>query len=440
MDALDRRSLLKAGIGLGAAAAIPGCISPTPNSTANSSESAPTTPLAPPAPAKPSDRFDHLQPMTGGLSAPHALDYQERCDKLRDELRFAAAGALLVAGGASLRYFSGVSWGVNDRFFGALFFEKGEPIYFTPAFESARAQESIMKGFEIRAWEEDQDPMKMVGDALRERGLISQRLAWEVEIPYRYLDQFTKANPSLAVTSGFEPVRRCRMVKSAKELAIMRRADSITKTAIREAAKHLVEGTSEEEFVSWVGQAHRKLGASSPWAIGLFGPNAAYPHGTKERRKLREGDLVLCDAGASLLGYQSDVTRTFAFGKPSERQRHVWNTVKKAQDAAFAAIRPGVACEEIDKTARTVIEASGFGADYKDFHHRLGHGIGLEGHEEPYMVRGNKLPLQPGMTASNEPGIYLYGELGVRLEDVFVVTEDGAEYLGPASTDIKLSP
>lgn len=441
MSSLSRRELLKAGgIGLGAAA-ISGCLANSGAKSAGTVNSAAATP-----PAKPSGKFDHLSPMLGGtggldgLIAPHALDYQERQEKLREELRFAAAGALLVAGTASLRYFSGVSWGVNDRFFGALFFEKGDPVFFTPAFERARAEESIPKGFAIRAWEEDEDPMRMVGEALRERGLASSRLAWEVEVPYRYLEQFQNANPGLAVTSGFEPVRRCRMIKSAKEIAIMRRADEITKTAIREAAKHLQEGTSEQEFCAWVSEAHRKLGATNPWVLGLFGPNAAYPHGTKERRKLQTGDLVLCDAGASVMGYQSDVTRTVAFGKPSDRQRKVWETVHKAQAAALAAIRPGVACEEADRAARAVIEAEGFGADYEHFHHRLGHGIGLEGHEEPYMVRGNKLLLKPGMTASNEPGIYVYSELGVRLEDVFVVTENGAEFLTPSSEPIGTAP
>lgn len=436
MKDFSRRDLLRAGgLGLGAAA-VSGCL-------ANAGAKSATSPAAgaqaatPTAPTgKTSGRFDHLAPMTEGLIAPHSLDYQERQEKLREELRFAAAGALLVAGTSSLRYFSGVSWGVNDRFFGALFFEQGDPVFFTPAFERARAEESIPKGFAIRAWEEDQDPMQLVGDTLRERGLASSRLAWEVETPYRYLELFQKTNPALAVTSGFEPVRRCRMIKSAKEISIMRRADEITKTAIREAAKHLQEGASETEFCEWVREAHRQLGASHPWVLGLFGPNAAYPHGTKEKRKLQSGDLVLCDAGASVLGYQSDVTRTLAFGKPSDRQRKIWETVHKAQAAAHAAIRPGVACEEADKAARDVIDAAGFGPDYKHFHHRLGHGIGLDGHEEPYMVRGNKLPLQPGMTASNEPGIYLYGELGVRLEDIFVVTENGAEFLGPAAENL----
>lgn len=382
-----------------------------------------------------SGRFDRLQPWLDGMAQPEEKDYEERRERLRRELRRAEAKALLVAGTPSLRYFTGVSWGLSDRFFGTVLFEEGEAAWIVPAFEKARALESIPEAMEVRAWEEDEDPMAIVGEILRSRDQGGGPLAIEVETPHRYVERIAAASPGLRLASGFEPVRRCRMVKTERELAWMRRASEITKRAIREAARHLTEGMTEEEFAGLMGEAHRKLGASSPWALVLFGPNAAFPHGTKEKRRLREGELVLCDTGASLYGYQSDVTRTWCLGKPSDRQRKIWETVKNAQEAARREFRPGNPCENVDGAARQVVEEAGFGPGYKFFHHRLGHGIGIEGHEEPYMVRGNKLPLETGMTSSDEPGIYIYGELGVRLEDVMVVTENGGEFLGPASAD-----
>jgi Xaa-Pro dipeptidase len=219
------------------------------------------------------------------------------------------------------------------------------------------------------------------------------------------------------------------MIKDAHEVALMRRANEITMRAHRAVFQSLREGTRHEDAVRWNVEAHRRLGADGG-SLVLFGADAAFPHGTTQPRPLAAGDVVLLDGGCDLHGYKSDITRTMIFGgKPTDRQRRIWDLVRKAQDAAFRALRPGVECQAIDAAARQVIADGGFGPDYRYFGHRLGHGIGMDGHEHTYLVRGNTTKLQPGMCFSDEPGIYVPGELGVRHEDIVHVTADGAESL-----------
>jgi Xaa-Pro dipeptidase len=221
----------------------------------------------------------------------------------------------------------------------------------------------------------------------------------------------------------------CRGIKNEKELAYMDLANRITKLAYQEGFKNLQEGMSRADLGGIIRASHQKMGVRGGGGP-LFGPSSAFPHGTLTERALQEGDIILVDGGCSVEGYRADVTRTIVFGKPSDRQKMVWEVVRMAQVAAHKAVRSGVSCEEIDRAARKIVEEAGFGPDYKYFTHRVGHGIGMEGHEYPYLVRGNKLKMQPGMTFSNEPGIYIYGEFGVRIEDCFVVMEDGARFLG----------
>ncbi|MCJ7582940.1 MAG: M24 family metallopeptidase, partial [Candidatus Aminicenantes bacterium] len=213
------------------------------------------------------------------------------------------------------------------------------------------------------------------------------------------------------------------------EVAYLDLANRITKLAFQEGFKNLQEGMTTRVLSTNISNAHRQLGARGSGGP-QFGPNSAFPHGSSVSRDLHEGDIIMVDGGCSIEGFQSDVTRTLVFGQPTDKQKKVWDIVKKAQSEALKAVRPGAACEDIDRAARKVIEDAGFGPDYKYFGHRVGHGIGMQGHEYPYLVRGNKLKLQSGMTFSNEPGIYIYGEFGVRIEDCFVVTEDGGLILG----------
>jgi len=226
----------------------------------------------------------------------------------------------------------------------------------------------------------------------------------------------------------------CRGIKNEKELAYMDLANKITKMAYREAFQHASEGMTSQELASLIREAHEQMGTSGG-GYPLFGPGSAFPHGTRERHDLADGDPILVDGGCSVEGYRSDVTRTIFFGTPSDKKKKVFDIILKAQQDAQKAVRPGATCESIDFAARKVVEDAGFGPDYKYFAHRLGHGIGMEGHEYPYLVRGNKLELKPGMTFSNEPGIYIYGEFGIRIEDCFAVTEDGSNVLGGMSVE-----
>lgn len=210
-------------------------------------------------------------------------------------------------------------------------------------------------------------------------------------------------------------------------------ANRITKLAIQYGFGKLQAGMTKGQAGAFFGEANSQMGVSGGGSPS-FGFTTAFPHGTSQKRDLTDGDVVQIDTGCSIEGFKSDVTRTIIFGKPSDRQKEVFDVVLKAQQAAFKAVSPGVACGEIDRAARKVIEDAGFGPGYKYFAHRLGHGIGIEGHEYPYLVKDNPLLLKPGMTFSNEPGIYLYGEFGIRIEDCFVVKEDGAYVLGGMQT------
>jgi Xaa-Pro dipeptidase len=217
------------------------------------------------------------------------------------------------------------------------------------------------------------------------------------------------------------------MIKSPAEIALLQRANDITIAAYRAVFADLREGMTQQELSANIAAAYQALGVQGN-AMAIFGKYTAFPHGSIQPQKLQEGDMVLVDDGCSVEGYQSDITRTTVFGKPTARQREIWNLERKAQDAALAAATPGATCESVDAAARKVITNYGFGPGYKlpGLPHRTGHGIGLDGHEWTYLVRGNKTRLEPGMCFSDEPTIAIYGEFGVRLEDCMYITEDGA--------------
>ena len=340
--------------------------------------------------------------------------------------------ALVIAPGTSMVYFTGAQWRADERFFGMVLTREGEPAWVVPAFEKSRALEQIEAGSDVRTWLEHESPYALAAGILRDRKVATGRLGLEETMPFAFADGLAKAMPALSAESGTPVTAGCRMVKDAHEIALMRRACELSVRAHRAIFASLREGVTAAEGGRLFGEAARRLGLERPWALVLFGPDAAVPHGTRQPRPLKRGDVVLLDAGGSLHGYSSDITRTAVFGaRPTERQRQVWELVRRAQEAAFKAARPGVECQAVDAAARKVIEDGGFGPDYRYFTHRLGHGIGLDGHEWPYMVRGSTTRLAPGMCFTNEPGIYVEGELGVRHEDTVVVTENGCENLAP---------
>ena len=369
-----------------------------------------------------------LKPMAQQAQPITREEYIERQERARRYMREVGIDAVLLTGGTSLSYFAGVRWGISERMFGMILPAKGEPAYLTPAFEKGRALEQIKFGNDVRTWEEDESPYRLAAAILKDRGIAAGRLGVEETVQFRFVDGVAKAAPALKVVSADPVTARCRQVKSAHEVELLRLANRITLRAFEAAAATLREGMTHYELAANISAAHDRLGAAGG-ALVLFGEHSAAPHGTVAPQKLKVGDVVLLDGGCHVQGYESDVTRTVVFGEPSERQRRVWDIVHRAQAAAQMAAHPGAACEEVDAAARKVIADAGFGPGYKYFTHRLGHGIGLDGHEWTYLVKGNQTKLEPGMAFSDEPGIYIPGEFGVRLEDVMVVTPSGAELL-----------
>jgi len=382
-----------------------------------------------PAPS-PSDEvpaaIDALRPFTDG-ALPITLDeHRARIARAQALMRGEDLDAIVLASGSGLEYFTGAEWGLSERFFGAVVTREGDPAWVTPAFEKARALEQIQVGTDVRAWEEHESPSALVASILRDRRATG-RVGIEETMPFTFANEIGAALPSARVVSATAVTAGCRMIKDAHELALMRRANEITVRAHRAVFQSLREGMTQAQVSALSAQAHRKLGMGGG-ALVLFGPDAAYPHGTTRPRPLRRGDVVLMDGGGRLHGYASDITRTGVFGAPpTERQRRVWDIVRRAQQAAFDAARPGVEAQTVDAAARRVVEEAGFGPDYRYFTHRVGHGIGMDGHEWTYFVRGNTTKLRPGMCFSDEPGIYIPGEMGIRHEDCIFITETGAE-------------
>lgn len=370
-----------------------------------------------------------LKNMVKGVKPLTPSDYENRRERAKQLMARHNIAGLFLSGSTNLRYFTNVNWGRSERTFGAVLNLKGDPVWVCPAFELKRAKERIPEGQEIRTWDEHESPFKLITGIMKDLGSGKGPLALGPTIRSFVFYGLRKDGPGLELADGAVITEGCRGVKTKREIEYMDLANRITKLSFREGFKNLREGMSPRDLSVSIREAQMKMGVSGGGGPS-FGRNSAFPHGSMVRRNLEKGNIVLVDGGCSVEGFRADVTRTIVFGQASGRQKKVWDVVRKAQAEALKTVRPGVPCENIDRTARKIVEDAGFGPEYKYFAHRLGHGIGMEGHEYPYLVRGNKLKLKPGMTFSNEPGIYIYGEFGVRIEDCFVVTENGGRHLG----------
>jgi Xaa-Pro dipeptidase len=339
--------------------------------------------------------------------------------------------ALFVAPGTSLYYFTGIRWGGSERLLALVLPRTGNPIVVVPAFEEGRMREKLTFPAEVRAWQEDESPTKIAAAALADRGIRTGRIGVEETAAYTFFDHLHAAAPGFECVSADAVTIACRGRKSAHELELMRLACEATFDVFRAVFASLKEGMSQDDIGKLVEGGFSKMGLRGG-ALVLLGASAALPHGTIKPQKLKEGDVVLIDGGCGVDGYASDVTRTGVLGKPPEKVARVYEIVRKAQDAALDAARAGKLSGTVDDAARKIVTDGGYGPDYKYFTHRLGHGIGLDGHEHPYLVRGSKTVLEPGMTFSNEPGIYIPGEFGMRCEDDMVIAADGpAQLLTP---------
>ena len=360
-----------------------------------------------------------------------------RIEKARRLMVENGIDAMLLEGGTSMFYYTGVHWGNSERTFAVVIPARGELAWVTPGFEEQRARELIKFGTDVRAWQEDESPYGVIAGILRDRGATG-KVGIEERLRFFIYDGVRQELPSLQFVSATPVTAGCRMIKSAAEIALMQRANDITLKAIGTTLHGLKEGMTNQAVGVTVAAATKKLGGNTDGALVIFGKYSAFPHGSVQPQKLREGDVVLLDAGCTVEGYASDITRTTVFGKPTQRMRDVWDIEKHAQSAALAAAQIGATCESVDAAARKVITAAGFGPDYKvpGLPHRTGHGIGLDGHEWTNFVRGNTTRIQPGMCFSDEPTISSYGEFGIRLEDCLHITESGPKMFTPQSPSI----
>ncbi len=346
--------------------------------------------------------------------------------------------AVVIEPGSSMHYYTAVNWSLSERTFAVVIPASGSPAWVCPAFEEARARELIRFGDDIRVWQEEESPSALIAAILKDRGAARGRVGLEEQVRFFVMDGLRQAAPAAKLVSATPVTAGCRMFKSAAELALMQRATDITILAIKAALATLKAGMTQYDLGSHVTAAHTRLGGSDPWALVGFGEYSAFPHGSVKPQRLRQGDIVLVDAGCAVQGYQSDMTRTTVFGRPTRRQTEIWNLERKAQEAAFAAAQVGAPCEGVDAAARKVITDAGLGPDYRlpGLPHRTGHGIGLDGHEWTNFVRGNTTPLAPGMCFSDEPMIAIYGEFGIRLEDCLYITDQGPRFFSPQSPAI----
>lgn len=339
--------------------------------------------------------------------------------------------ALVIEGGSSLEYFTGISWWLSERTMVAVIPAKGEIIYVCPGFEENRFRELITIGKKVIVWQEDESPYDKITSAFNEAGIPAGKIGLEEQLRFFIFDGIRKASPQMEYVIGDSVTIPCRMIKTAAELALMQKASDITIAAIKKGISSLKEGISPTEIASIIDDAHRKMGASPEFALVLFGEATSLPHGSTKPQHLKKGDIVLMDCGCKVEGYSSDITRTIVFGtEPTKRQLDIWNLERRAQAAGFAAARIGIPCEQVDAASREVITSAGYGPGYKlpGLPHRTGHGIGMDGHEWPYMVKGNQQKLEAGMCFSIEPTISLPGEFGIRLEDCVYMNEDGPKW------------
>jgi Xaa-Pro dipeptidase len=380
-----------------------------------------------------------LQPMTKDVVPITVQEREARIEKAQRLLTEQKIGALILDAGTSMEYFTGISWWPSERTMVAIIPAKGDTRYVCPGFEESRLRELIKIGKDVYAWQEDESPYTQIAIALKDAGILTGNIGIEERLRFFILDGVRKEASHLNYVSGDPVTMPCRMIKSTAELGLMQKSNDITSAAIKFGISQLHEGMTQVELSSIIAEAHLKFGGASPDALVLFGESSSFPHGSIKLQKLKDGDIVLMDCGCTVESYTSDITRTIVFGaEPTRRQLEIWNLEQRAQAAGFNAAKPGAACEAVDAAARKVITDAGFGPGYKlpGLPHRTGHGIGMDGHEWGYMVKGNKQILQPGMCFSVEPTISIPGEFGVRLEDCAYMTQQGAKWFSQPAKSI----
>ena len=384
------------------------------------------------------DRARKLKSLSTAAQPISAAEHRERLEKLQSLMQPQNTAALLVEAGSSLEYFTGVRWWRSERTTAALIPAQGQPVIVTPFFEEPSIRETLKVSADVRPWKEDESPFALLGAALQ--GLPAGALAVEPTTRFFILDRVTRAaNNKRDVTAGDELVRACRLIKSPAELALMQTANDVTLAAIRQVHGSVRAGMQNAEILSLMIATTEQLGGQHEFTLVLLNEASAFPHGSVQPQKLREGSVVLIDSGCTVHGYQSDISRSWVFGHASARQRELWNTVKRGQEIALETAKPGVPAGAVDRAVRAYYEQLGWSRDYglPGLSHRTGHGIGLDGHEPPYLVRSDTTALEAGMCFSDEPGLYIPGEFGIRLEDCWYMTDTGPKLFTPLARSLE---
>ena len=380
---------------------------------------------------------------TPSIPIPPPISAAERAQRLRrtqQMMRGLGIGSVLVESGPSLDYYTGIQWWRSERLTGVVIPADGDPIVVTPFFEQPTIKEMLAFPAEIRTWQEDEEPLKLVADFLRQRKLASAPIGFEETNRFFLKDRLQKQLPKSPIVSANPIVRAQRMIKSPAELALMQAAADIMAASLRYAGTRTLEGMTAADIDAMIAATHKALGSAYDGGLILIGEASAYPHGSKLAHVVQRGDIVLLDCTSSLHGYQADISRTFVIGEPSAEQRKVWDQVHRGQQIAMKAAKVGAPAGSVDDAVRRTYESWGYGPGYKlpGTSHRTGHGIGMEVHEPVNLVHGETTPLAPGMCFSNEPGIYIPGKWGVRIEDCFHITADGPKFFTtpPPSIDL----
>lgn len=378
-----------------------------------------------------------LAPMTAGVVPISVDEYKSRIAKAQRLMNEQKIDAIFMEGTTSCGYFVNMRWGQSERTFGVIIPASGEIAYVCPGFEEDRARELIKFGNEVRVWQEDESPYKVIVGIVKDRGVKYRRIGVEERVRFFIANGVAKEAAGFDIVDATPVTAGCRMIKTKAEIALLQHANDVTAAAFKAGLSTMREGMPQAELDRNIDAAFKALGYGGAVSV-QFGKWTALPHGSSTPQTLKEGDIVMVDDGVSVQGYQADITRTTVFGKPTQRMIDVWNIEKDAQNAAFAAIKVGAPCESVDAAARAVLEKAGFGPGYKvpGLPHRTGHGIGMDGHEWTNFVKGNKTPIAVGMCFSDEPTIAIPGEFGIRHEDCLYAAEDGPHFFSKQAVAI----
>jgi Xaa-Pro dipeptidase len=377
--------------------------------------------------------------LTGDAKPISVEERHARIAKAQSLMAQRKVAALLVESGSSLEYFTGIRWHRSERTTLAIIPASGDVLVVTPAFEEPSVRETLQVSGDVRPWDEHENPFEKIVQGLKDRGINSGVLAAESTIRFFIVAGVRQASSAYEIIPADPIVRACRLIKSPAELALLQVANDVTIEALRQVHGQVVVGMSGPDIAALMDQATVSLGGSPEFSLVLLNEASAYPHGSVKLQKIREGSVILMDCGCAVHGYQSDISRSWVFGQATARQRKVWDTVKRGQEIALQTAKINVPVGAIDDAVRKYYESEGWGPGYRlpGLSHRTGHGIGLDGHEPPYLVHGDTTPLEAGMCFSDEPGIYIPGEFGIRMEDCWHMTSSGPKLFTPLAKSLE---